>query len=266
MLVVGILFLWQPTPPIQISLQWPHELIARFGEALIIASVLAVTVELYTRTRMLKEVVLDVFQYIVGHPLPDQLKDRIRKLVRTDLIRRDMRIRYDFVLDGDRVTVTVSTEFKLVNFSSSGVDYQQRFEGEAHDSPRILLMRCVSSERAASYDFSNVPIVPNHDYPGEVIATGKKIKIRPNLNCPDISYVVAGKSQFTFPSDYSDVFSFIFPTVGTTVVEVGDLPPNLEVSISDSRADEVARYRWEFRDAFVPSEHFRIRWRRKKAS
>jgi hypothetical protein len=96
-------------------------------------------------------------------------------------------------------------------------------------------------------------VVPNRHHPREVIATGKKIKIRPNLNCPAISYVVAGKYQCTFPTDYSDVFSFIFPTVGTTVVEVGDLPPGLEVSISDSRADEVARGRWEFGDAFVPS-------------
>src|SRR5271154_3614574 len=143
MFAVGALCLWQPSEPGgPFVLRWPSELVTRFGEALIIASVLAVTVELYTKKRMLREVVQDVFQYIAGHPLPDQLKDRIKKLVRTDLIRKDLKIRYDFAYNGDRVLVTVEAEFRLENLSSSEIPYQQRFEMEVGDAPRVLRMRC----------------------------------------------------------------------------------------------------------------------------
>jgi hypothetical protein len=264
-LLVGVLCLLNPSGFRWLPFHWPYELVSRLGEALIISAVLAATVELYTRKRMMRQVVLDVFQYIAGHPLPNQLKDRIKKLVRTDLIRKDLRLRYDFEeLDGNRLTVTLEIEFKLENISSAEEPFQQRLEAEAHDSPRVLSMCCVSSEKAASYELSNVELKESESDPRAVFAEGKKIRIRPNRDIPAITYVIKGKFQFVFPADFSDVFSSLLPTVGTTVVEVGEAPENLEIFISDYRAKHVARLRWEFNEAFTRSEHFRIRWYRTK--
>jgi hypothetical protein len=268
----GVFALWN----LRLLLPTPYDDLAKsLGEALIIASVLAATVDLYAKTIMLREVTRDVFHYITGHPLPKQLQDQIRKLVSTDLIRRDMRIRYGFAwydlgIEGtehDFVLLTIETEWKLENLSSSEILHQERLELEAHDAPRVINMRCASSESDSCYDQrpqggANLA-KPEPSNQRMLVATGKRIKIRPNLGNPAISYVLACKYECMLPSDHSDVFSFLGPTIGATV-EVS-APDDLEVSISDYRAKEVVPRRWEFNQAFSRSECFRIRWNRKAA-
>jgi hypothetical protein len=264
--VLGALGIWQPFGSFQLRRPY-DDLVRQLGEALIIASIVATTVDFYSKRRMLREVVRDVFQYIAGHPLPPQLQTRIKNLVCTHLIRRDMPIRYDFAYAGDRVLLTTETEFKLENLFSSWLPFQQTLEFEAHDSPRVLSMRCVSSEKNASYDIRASEQKPNvasadESDPGMFVAKGKKINIRPNANNAAISYVVTSKYQCSFSIDSSDVFSFLMPTIGTTVQATS--PSDLDVSISDYVAKGGAG-QWTFDVAFTRSEHFRIRWHRKTA-
>jgi hypothetical protein len=224
--VVGIFALWKLPP----WLPSPYDDLAKhLGEALIIASVLAVPIDLYAKNIMLREVTRDVFHYITGHPLPSLLQDRIRQLVSINLVSKDMRVRYNFSWyeglerseDGSGlVLVTIETESRLENLSASDILHRQHLELEAHFAPRVLSLRCMSSEGDACYDLrpslggGNLA-KPDTSNPRMLVAQGNPIKIRPNLDIPAISYLMTSKYECLYPCDYSDVFSFLGPPSGS---------------------------------------------------
>src|SRR5690349_1760992 len=59
------------------------------GESLMVASILAVTVDLYIKKGLVRTVTKNLFQYLVGYKLPEPIQNRLRDLMGTSIIRRN---------------------------------------------------------------------------------------------------------------------------------------------------------------------------------
>jgi hypothetical protein len=68
-LLVGAWLLYHP-------ILWARSFFEALADALIIAGLLAVTVDLYLKTRLLKEVAGDVSKFFVGYSLPAEVRDQ----------------------------------------------------------------------------------------------------------------------------------------------------------------------------------------------
>lgn len=260
---LGLFLIWHPWPPYH---DWLAE---KLGEAFLIASILAVTVDQYSKRRLAVDVARDVWTFIIGHPLPKELQEYLKQLANTHLLRRDWEIRYIFSKNPDpqKINIRVESQFKLQNLSATPQPYQQKLQLEKHDNPRIISLACDSTEANARYVLPKTGAAlakEDETDPGVIVATGRKITIRPNLDSPNISYVVSSIHEMEQPLIYSDVYSFGYPSLYVTVT--AEAPDDLQVLISrednpDRNGAVISRAnRWHFRRLFVRGEHIRIRW------
>jgi len=255
MVVGGVLFS-QPWP-----LQYHHDLINRLGEALIIASILGFSVDLYSKNRLLHEVSRDVFVHIFGHALPEKLRDRINQLVRIDLVRTDCEIRYTITpLEAGRVQLTCEHAWNLDNYSSVSLDHKSIVALEKRDKPVLIEFRCDTPDAKASFCYTKEPAqnfgdVEIDDGIEELRAT-KTIAIQPRT--AGVKYRVSSKCTYEFPENGTEVFSFGGPTIEATII----VNPAAGFSVSVVPETENTANRWYYRKAFLSGEHLRVRWYR----
>lgn len=138
-----------------------NEFLISLGHAALIAGVLAGTVDLYLKQRLLKEILLDASKFLIGYELPTEVKDRIRELILTPLIRRDFELRCELteLADGCYRSV-LEWSFEIDNLSHKPQTYQQSaesLENSKEEQPKFLEFRCDSTEPGASY------VVPGDD-------------------------------------------------------------------------------------------------------
>jgi len=155
------------------------------GEALIVASVLGLTVDRYIKQYLIRKASKDVSKYLVGYNLPEEIKARIQALMGTALIRRNWQIAYtlDPLPLTDEVIIDVRYTFELENVSNTVQYYEQGFQAEKHLNPLMLEMRCddpvnkfrlvAESGKSLGKDQPGVP--------GLIQALAPKIPILPSL-------------------------------------------------------------------------------------
>jgi len=81
---VGCLIIWL------YPRNWPvPELAVSVAHALVIAGILALTVDGYLKARLLKEVMQDTAKYLIGYELPAEIQDRIHEIMGTALVRHN---------------------------------------------------------------------------------------------------------------------------------------------------------------------------------
>ena len=214
-LAFGLLFFFQPW-----SHWWPGssiELVHGLGEAVIIAAVLAFTVDGYTKRHLINEIARDVFVHIFGHALPIELRGRINQMVRIDLIFRDFRIHYRLTpLAEKMVRVEVSQEYQIENLSGHTLPHQLCLFLEKQDSPEFLEFRCDPIDDMESrFCYSQnkrVEVSDKPDEPGVLQARAKKILLKPNVRYPIIA-----RYTLRLPEDSSDICCFGQPTIGVSI-------------------------------------------------
>lgn len=238
------------------------------GHALVIAGILALTVDRFIKERFLKEVSWDVSKYLIGYNLPPEIQDKIRDLMRTEVVRRNFELRYRLTSPAQpsippKLKLEIEFSFELENVTSRTQVYQQHVAFEKHDKPSLVELRCDSTDAKAVYCWQESTLLEEKDdEPGVLEAFGKKIKIPPH-NCEQgKTYKIGGKYFFVVPEDYSDLFSFFSPTINVTAIAV-DVPQDLEFVAP--LGDVSTTRRWEYRRVFLPGEHIHVRWFRKPA-
>ncbi len=241
----------------------PRLLATSVGEALIVASILGLTVDRYLKQYLIRKASQDVSKYLVGYNLPDEIKARIQALMGAALIRRNWRIEYTLTpVDGvDEVLINVRYEFELENVSNTVQYYEQGFQGEKHQNPVVLEMRCDDPETqfrvvagpAESLGKDQVGV------PGVIQALAPKIPVKPSGGNSELRYPFMGHYQLRTPSNHSDTFSFAHYSIGVTVT--ASCPEGYRISIEPSPDIVATKNMWQFRKrAFLPSEHIMVRW------
>src|SRR5271166_287278 len=177
LLILGIMLLFIHLP--YVDQPFTHS----FGDALIIASVLAFTVDFYLKERVLREVSSDVSKYLVGYRLPEEVQNRIRSLLQTRWIRRNcsVRLRLTEIAAKPRyVRIEMVISKDLENITTGEESFQDKYMHEKHLPETILEMRCDSADLGAQYQFVGPGLAKEKtDEPGVMQAVGNEIKIPP---------------------------------------------------------------------------------------
>lgn len=231
------------------------------AHALLIAGLLSFTVDLYLKARLLKEVASDVSKFLVGYSLPDEVRDRIQGLMHEKLVRRNFQIRIRLVRESEadrtvRLHIEISDEPE--NISNEPIPFTDSVEYEKHERVEIIEMRCDSDDARAQYSLDGQGLAKEKEgEPGLMRAAAKKIKVLPHNGKSGIKYKFTAKWEVVQPENYSDIISFIYPTM-KAIVEV-DSPRDFKFTLSPT-ADVKNKNHWEYNRLFLPGQHIRYRW------
>jgi hypothetical protein len=231
-----------------------------FGDALIIAAILAITVDFYLKDRVLREVSSDVSKYLVGYRLPGEVQDRIRSLLQTRWIKRNCRVRLRLIDVGDgKVLVEIRASRNVENITTEEASFQDKITYERHLPQTIVEMRCDSADTKAQYQLNGHGLANEKaDEPGVMEALGRTIKIPPVHESAGTYYQFTILYEATYPENYSDIFAFDLPTIN--VVVEAECAAGFRITLPP--ADITTPNRWEYNRLFLTGEHIRYRWER----
>jgi hypothetical protein len=117
---------------------WLHSTAHALSDALMVAGLLGATVD-----RLLKnDLIRDVGSIFIGWALPDEIRNYIREVSNTSLVRRNYRAEFAFVANGDDVVIDVTEEWDVFNYSSGTRPYQSHMAISLIDYPSRDHIRC----------------------------------------------------------------------------------------------------------------------------
>jgi hypothetical protein len=251
---IGLVFLFFSIP--YLDQGFAHSL----GDALVVAAILALTVDFYLKDRVLREVSSDVSKYLVGYRLPGEVQDRIRSLLQTRWIKRSCRIRLRLTdLTGARVRIEIRASRNVENITTEESSFRDRIAYERHLPQTIVEMRCDSADTRAQYQVGGHGLAQEKaDEPGVMEALGRVVKIPPVHESAGQYYQFTVQYEADYPENYSDIFAFDLPTIN--VVVEAECSPGFRVTLPP--ADITTPNRWEYNRLFLTGEHIRYRWER----
>lgn len=245
--------------------EWGPDIAREFGHALIIAGLLASTVDFYVKKHLVHAIQKDTAHYLIGFNMPATMQIKIGDLIRTPFIRRNMVVRIELkpssIAPNQRFNVHYDISYDVVNVSNQSVKFQPYIESEEHNKPDDIQIQCTSSQRFTK----TTTLPPDH---GVVRAQNSPEKIPPDgVRGFQISYSNQN------PIEYSDPILFAYPTEGlkisiscpadieTTASEC-PFPPTIMQDAMSERTKSV----WAYGDTkvFLTGEAVIIRWWRKK--
>jgi hypothetical protein len=241
------------------------------GHALIVAAVLGVTVDVYVKKRLVKEVAHDTFKYLVGFRLPEELQDKIQEVAETKLIRRDWHFHYAISpIDGvpDKIRLDATLTFCIENISRRSQEYAQRIALATYNEPKITELRCDTEDPDARYVLDEQGIAEQIKERGEVKenlflqAVGKQIKLKPHKSGGDLKYEFRTKYSQTVPANHLQTFTFDSPGIPTkNVIITAQYPSGFQFYASGESKN---KDRWDDKRIFLNGEHIFIAWTKVK--
>jgi len=238
-----------------------RELIASGCHALIIAGVLALTVDRFVKWRLLRELTKDVSQFLIGYELPAEIRDRIHDLMGTSLVRHNYEQRHSLTIESNRVTVEVEGSWYVVNYSSTPRPYLPELRFHSTEHPEVKEIACHTTDRTAAFVIKGDGLRHRTERDGSSIRVrGKEIWVHPRASGMEyrifVRYVVK-------PADSLYTTAMGMPTIGIMMsTECADA---LKVSIDAMAKPTIDEGdRWECRQLFMPGEHVTLKWERTK--
>ena len=235
------------------------------GEALIIAGVLALTVDGYVKEHLLKEASQDIAMYLVGYQLPPEIQGTIKDLMSTNLVARGVHLHYELSLPKQspgKVLAEVTLTYHVDNISNKKRSYKQRVYQQNTFSPAFLELRCDSNDEKGKYHLGARELSlqlkgQEAEFVAKVVAP--EIQLRPRDQAGSFRYQFTAKFTLLFPEDYSDFFVFDDPAIG--VIITAGYPEQLDF-IGPSDPDNINR--WEYDRVFFGGEQTTVQWRKKR--
>jgi hypothetical protein len=252
----------------------PKELVRGFGEALFIAGFLALTVDLFVKQRLAREVSQDVLAAALGYHLPIEIREEIREIASFKIIRRDVDVVYrinPYESSNEYVWVESELEFDVENLTDSSEPFSHLIWVErpfhfAGSLRQILYAKAVGVEAGQEYELSNDDLVQT------------EAKDEHAMEWTRIANIPARKtaryrSHFrqVLPAEHVDTFLLIQPSIGIKVrVYVSQTLPPLLVSVNfahrrNDQKETGGGNTWELNAGFPPHSTVTIEWRKSSA-
>jgi hypothetical protein len=120
------------------------ELVQKLGEAIVIAAILAATVDISLKGKLAKEINTDVFHAVLGYKVPPEIRHEIENICSTKIYRKDLNIEIEFTDYGDdKLLYKFYSEYQLYNLGNRsepylykvGVERSHELEEESRRSP-----------------------------------------------------------------------------------------------------------------------------------
>lgn len=246
---------------------WEQGGLHSISEAVFVAGLIVFCVDPFVKGELLKEFAKDLFPYMIGFDLPQQIKDRLRDIVNNcKLYREHMEMDLFFSGTGADVKIRIESRFDLVNPTSAALPYTHQLEFEEAENTDLVKLGVPGKERLEfkSLDYSSS---------GVCKCAGQEISIKPNGESSK------SQQQYPFTSEYSQTYrktgfhlqTFGRPTIGFTLTLKENGIQGIEVLASPRKGHEneeceelkqgVAR---AYDELFMKGDSINIRWRPKK--
>jgi hypothetical protein len=235
------------------------------ADALIIAGVLALTVDRYVKLRLREEIARDVFYAALGIYLPTEMKDEILAIGECKLVRKNMVVTCTLTCKEGYVVCETTSEYQLENLTSRRQPFDHRVwvarpipSLPSPDTPIPQVKAVVASggydHKLTKTDLAEEQFRWTWQAPAPVIV--------PRKSTADFS---ATTTQF-LSFENEDKYEVLVPTIGITVNV--SAPPELVpyVAFEHRSASEFCRLSpgsWRLDAAFLPNSFFRVGWKRK---
>src|SRR5262249_49059149 len=116
---------------------WP---IKPLSDALMIAALLGLTVDWFLKRALIR----DVGSIFIGWSLPQEVRNYIREVSQTSIVRKNWRTHYHFTMSDskDSVTVKVTSYVEIFNFSTAFREYRPSLALDLRDRPDEQAISC----------------------------------------------------------------------------------------------------------------------------
>jgi len=258
-IILAIVFVIGATMSAKWTSWWPHWTpLVSVGEAFMIASVLAFTVDRFVKEHFIYDVSRDVFHYIIGYDVPVELKNKIKELLQTEIIAFDKLIAIRIEPKGRNVTVTFRIEWKIRNLTSATRSYTPHFAVSDSHEPRFIGHGVAS--RTVNYSWDGDAVGKRvHAAGHHRQLTGETFELEPGSIAGD--YIVKWQYSVTLPKEYFHVDVFGRTTIGVRVIV--DHPASYDVTVVDGPVHAVNE--WSSDRMFLQGEFVAVQWRLKQS-
>ncbi|MGA7557772.1 MAG: hypothetical protein WBV60_05075 [Terriglobales bacterium] len=247
LIIGGLVLIWQ----------FPdNRIISTAADAILIAGVLALTVDYFLKRDLLTEASRGLFVHMLGFEHHPRVKDKLKEIVfETKLLREEIRetLLVEPCDSGFWVTATYETD--IVNPTNNPVSIDPGIEWDVAHKPHLVQMSFTSSD--GKVKLSSKDMTLHEKEPGLLTAKLRRIEFRPVST--GVTYRGSGSFKILCRHGYYMVIIGRVPTLKTCIrVEV---PDGYEVSAA---APDVRNGNYfEYDSIKMPGDHITVRWRKK---
>lgn len=254
-----------------------NEVMGEIAKALIVAVVLAATVDTYLKSRLAREVVTKVSPYVMAHALPSELQREVNTICELKSYRTNFELSYEIErLEGtdNALKVTCFVSYNLVNITNEYVPCSHLVWVEKDPEGRLSKqIGAVGAEGVYQLNKEPLPKYDGEVASGEIENVTGGLRWRRQLLLPPNDHPPARFWQTTyqvFPVERYEPFITTVALVGATVrishpnwLEVG---VHFEHRLEDDykHRKEGTRTVWEFKHALLPYSTIAVTWHRKQ--
>jgi hypothetical protein len=240
-----------------------HSTFHVLADALIVAGISGFTVDASLHRALIR----DVWHVLLGHALPDEIRNYLRNIAETSLVRRNWRAEFRFQKDGDKLVVDVTESWELFNYGSGSRPYKSHMAVNLIDNPSPDRLQCEISQagrktrRYAATELNN----RNHRQ-----SKGTRVIYRADevsLEAQDIedrrtTAACSVKWQYRITKNSRDfilMFSASHPAIGLVISCYQDC--GLRFEFDQEEMDHAADSSdWRFPWLLAPQQQFCMRW------
>ena len=247
--------------------KWFGTATASLGDALIVAGLLGLTVDHFLK----KSLIRDVGAIFIGWALPQEVRNYIREVSQTDIVRKDLRVRYDLSKVGDTVVARISMEWDVFNYGTSTKMYSSMLAIDLTDKPDDSQTTCnvTIGEKSLSWNAEKFEKDGLVGRTGHVItwkSGPKSFRLLPQ-NADDPGTKPACRVRWSYvqrmPVPYTDLVAIMAPTIGVEIT--ARCPSDIEFICGDEPIHAKGSDQWSYHRLYMTGQSIRVWWRRKES-
>jgi hypothetical protein len=248
------------------AMSWLRSAIHPLSDALMVGGILGATVDTFLKRALMR----DVGAVFIGWALPQKLRDYIREVSQTSIVRQNYRVHYKLTVSGNEVTAEVSTTVDVFNFSTATRIHQPQLSLDLHDRPNETAVRAEVRRGGRVCPWSAAKLAKRAEK-SEHVLTWRLPRMFLAPQDVDKAHLepactILWEYEMTMPVPYTDFLSFMWPTVGVELVS--DCPSDIEFTCDPCEAmkhGEGSR-QWRYDRLYMPGQSIRVRWKRRAAA
>ncbi len=232
------------------------------ADSLMVAGILGGTVDSFLKAALIR----DVGSIFIGWALPQQIRDYIREVSQTSIVRENRRLDISFTVINGEVLMDVTDECDVYNYSTGMRRYRSVMGIDAVENPDHSAMRfeLTQADHTTSFDASDFGTKHKTNekhsvhwrspkeswlWPQDVNDAGKK---------PGCS--TRWKYQLRLPLNYTTIAAVALPTLGMRVTIHAPIGLTAFCKATDDCIHADGSNVWQFRRLYMPDQHIRLYW------
>lgn len=241
--------------------------IHKLGDALMIAGIVGIVVELSSLGRLIEHIGTQVAERTTARHLPNPVREQIWEIVNSRLVYDAYERRYAFShRDDGRIDVHSRITYRVRNYGFASSAYAPTCAEESFYDPQFLSLEyALTSGEGHAFNQEQLSTFTKQRPLTKAICVDDlpKLALHPMSEIPDEACTVTWHYRMIRNVEDSDITSFGGPTIDP----VFDLqsPPDMH-SFSDG--EKVSHLeggtRWIFKRPFIRDQHARVWWFKKK--